>query len=114
MVSMLDTPVHVYIDTCRGQAHVDNDREGPVVHGLGAVGPEVGALSEVHHTGTQTAAQGNRQTEAFRHTDTCIGTCIPGANESSIRLRAAHKLLVYIAGAYELPNRLRAAHKLLV
>ena len=84
--------MYMYIDTCRGRAHVDNDREGPIVHGLGAVGPEVWALSEVHHSGTQTAAQGNRQTEAFRHTYTCIG--IPGANEPSIRLRAAHKLLV--------------------
>ena len=86
--------MYMYIDTCRGRAHVDNDREGPVVHGLGAVGPEVGALSEVHHSGTQTAAQGNRQTDRGiqTHTYTCIG--IPGANELSIRLRAAHKLLV--------------------
>ena len=50
-----DTPTHT---------HINNDRGSPIVHGLGAVGPEVGALSQVNVAGAKTG-EGNINTCTF-------------------------------------------------
>ena len=37
--------------------YIDDDRGSPIVHWLGAVGPEVGALSEINVTGAEAAEE---------------------------------------------------------
>ncbi len=38
--------------------HINDDRGSPIVHGLGAIGPEVGALGQVNVAGAKTGEEG--------------------------------------------------------
>ena len=40
--------------------YIDDDRGSPIIHWLGAVGPEVGALSEINVTGAKAAEERGR------------------------------------------------------